>query len=95
MEEVIQTYRHITYNSKSLNNTSHLVFLVDISLQYSTSHFCRVENGHTVMDSMGSCLTVPVYVAKTREPLRLSRGDLDPRFPNRLLNKVINTDHIF
>ncbi|XP_021942634.1 probable 3',5'-cyclic phosphodiesterase pde-5 isoform X3 [Zootermopsis nevadensis] len=47
----------------------------------------RLENGQTVMERMGSDLTVPVYVAKTREPLRLSRGELDPRFPDRLPNK--------
>jgi hypothetical protein len=36
----------------------------------------------------GSNLTVPVYVARTREPLRLSRGDLDARFPDGLHDKV-------
>jgi hypothetical protein len=54
-----------------------------------------MENEQAVMKRMGSCPTVPVYVAKTREPLRLSRGDLDPRFPDRLPNKVKYTDHIF
>jgi hypothetical protein len=47
-----------------------------------------MENGEPVMEKTASGLSVPVYVARTREPLRLSRGDLDQRFPGVLLNKV-------
>jgi hypothetical protein len=50
--------------------------------------FCRMENGEPVMEKTPSGLSVPVYVARTREPLRLSRGDLDQRFPGGLLSKV-------
>lgn len=50
--------------------------------------FLRVENGEPVVEKIGSGLTVPVYVARTREPLRLSKGDVDQRFPDGLLNKV-------
>jgi hypothetical protein len=39
---------------------------------------------------VGSSLTVPVYVARKREPLRLSRADLDARFPGALPSKVRN-----
>ena len=34
-------------------------------------------------------ITVPIYVARTREPVRLSRGDVDSRFPEGVPNKVI------
>ncbi|KAJ9601206.1 hypothetical protein L9F63_000626, partial [Diploptera punctata] len=47
-----------------------------------------VENGDALIEKLRPGLTVPVYVARTREPLRLSRGDLDPRFPDSLPNKM-------
>jgi hypothetical protein len=47
-----------------------------------------MENGEALMEKTASSLSVPVYVARTREPLRLSRGDLDKRFPGGLLSKV-------
>ena len=50
--------------------------------------YFRMENGEAVMEKIPSGLSVPVYVARTREPLRLSRGDLEQRFPGGLLNKV-------
>jgi hypothetical protein len=40
-----------------------------------------------MMETLSS-LTVPVYVARTREPLRLSRADLEAKFPDGLPNKV-------
>ena len=50
--------------------------------------FFRMENGEAVMEKIASGLSVPVYVARTREPLRISRGELDQRFPGGLLDKV-------
>jgi len=47
-----------------------------------------MENGEAVMEKIASGFSVPVYVARTREPLRLSRGELDQRFPGGLLGKV-------
>ncbi|KAJ4431360.1 hypothetical protein ANN_19957, partial [Periplaneta americana] len=44
----------------------------------------RKENGEAIVEKMTSGLTVPVYVARTREPLRLSKGSVDPRFPDGL-----------
>jgi hypothetical protein len=50
--------------------------------------FSRVENGGAMLEKTGSSLTVPVYVARTREPLRISKVDLGQRFPDGLLSKV-------
>ena len=47
-----------------------------------------MEKGEAVMEKIGSGLSVPGFVARNREPLRLSRGDLDQRFPGGLLSKV-------
>jgi hypothetical protein len=47
-----------------------------------------METGEPVLEKIASGLSVPLYVARTREPLRLSRGDLDQRFPGGILSKV-------
>lgn len=46
------------------------------------------ENGEPKMQKVKSGLTVPRYVARTREAIRLSRGDVDARFPEGISNKV-------
>lgn len=46
------------------------------------------ENGEPKMQKVKSGLTVPTYVARTREAIRLSRGDVDPRFPEGISTKV-------
>ena len=50
-----------------------------------------MENGEAIIEKLGPGLTEPIYVARTREPLRLSRGEPDPRFPDSLPNKVTST----
>lgn len=48
-----------------------------------------VENGEPTMQrTAAGCVTVPRYVARTRETVRLSRGDVDPRFPDGISNTV-------
>lgn len=44
--------------------------------------------GEPRLEKVKSGLTVPTYVARTREAIRLSRGDVDPRFPDGLSKKV-------
>lgn len=44
--------------------------------------------GEPRLEKVKSGLTVPTYVARTREAIRLSRGDVDPRFPEGLSKKV-------
>lgn len=46
------------------------------------------ENGEPKMQKVKSGLTVPTYVARTREAIRLSRGDVDARFPEGISTKV-------
>lgn len=49
------------------------------------------ENGEPKMQKVtrsGAGLTVPTYVGRTRETIRLSRGDVDSRFPEGISNKV-------
>lgn len=45
--------------------------------------------GEPRLEKVKSGLTVPTYVARTREAIRLSRGDVDPRFPDGLSKKVL------
>jgi cAMP and cAMP-inhibited cGMP 3',5'-cyclic phosphodiesterase 10 len=49
---------------------------------------CLDENGEPKIQKVRSGLTVPIYVARTREPVRLSKGDVDARFPEGILQKV-------
>ncbi|GFG29788.1 hypothetical protein Cfor_03292 [Coptotermes formosanus] len=56
-------------------------------LSFYLGHDGRVENGGAMLEKTGSSLTVPVYVARTREPLRISKVDLGQRFPDGLLSK--------
>lgn len=41
-----------------------------------------------VKEKLKNPLTIPTYVARTREPVRLSKGDVDSRFPDGFLNSV-------
>ena len=45
------------------------------------------EKGEFKMVKVKSDSVIATYVAKTRDPIRLSRGDNDKRFPEELLNK--------
>jgi cAMP and cAMP-inhibited cGMP 3',5'-cyclic phosphodiesterase 10 len=48
---------------------------------------CKNENGEPKLQKIKSGVSVPSYVAKTLEPIRLSRGDIDPRFPDGIPNE--------
>ncbi|KAG4073640.1 hypothetical protein HA402_000864 [Bradysia odoriphaga] len=50
--------------------------------------------GEPRLEKVKSGLTVPTYVARTREAIRLSRGDMDPRFPEGLSRKGEIAHHI-
>lgn len=52
---------------------------------------CVGENGEPKVQKVKTGLTVPSYVARTREPIRLSRGDVDARFPDGIGYKVSDT----
>lgn len=47
--------------------------------------------GEPRLEKVKCGLTVPTYVARTREAIRLSRGDVDARFPDGLSKKVFFT----
>ena len=49
---------------------------------------CKNENGEPKLQKIKSGVSVPYYVSKTLEPVRLSRGDSDPRFPDGIPNDV-------
>lgn len=50
-----------------------------------------MDNGEPRMQKVRSnSHSVPTYVARTREPVRLSRGDSDPRFTNVFAEMVSN-----
>lgn len=51
--------------------------------------------GEPRLEKVKSGLTVPTYVARTREAIRLSRGDVDPRFPDGLAKKVDIFCHVY
>uniref|UniRef100_A0A1B0CY76 Phosphodiesterase n=1 Tax=Lutzomyia longipalpis TaxID=7200 RepID=A0A1B0CY76_LUTLO len=55
-------------------------------------HDTLTEDGEPRLHKIKSGLTVPQYVARTREPVRLTRGDVDARFPEGITNK--DTAHI-
>lgn len=46
------------------------------------------DDGEPIMQKIKSGQTVPTYVARTRETIRLSRGDVDPRFPEGLTKEA-------
>lgn len=47
-----------------------------------------LENGEPKMQKIKTGSSVPNYVARTREAIRLSRGDNDLRFPDAIPNTV-------
>lgn len=63
---------------------NNLTFLMD-------SETCD-ENGDPKVQKITHNPTIPRYVASTREPIRFSRGDADPRFPNGIYDK--DTEHV-
>lgn len=70
------------------------LYLADASDMESTTLYIGqdcYENGEPKMQKSscsGDALTVHTYVARTRETIRLSRGDIDSRFPEGISNKV-------
>lgn len=47
------------------------------------------ENGEPKMQKIKpGAVSVATYVARSREPIRISKGDVDPRFPDSIFNKV-------
>lgn len=53
------------------------------------------KGGEPRLEKVKCGLTVPTYVARTREAIRLSRGDVDARFPEGLSKKVRHVIFIF
>lgn len=48
-----------------------------------------MENGEPKMEKVKcSAYSVPTYVARTRESIRLSKGENDPRFPDGIQETV-------
>lgn len=59
----------------------------DILTLYIGQNCC--ENGEPKMQKMKSgAISIATYVARSREPIRLSKGDVDPRFPENIFSKV-------
>lgn len=50
------------------------------------------ENGEPKTQKISDAAYIPRYVASTREPIRFSRGDIDPRFPKGITDK--ETEHV-
>lgn len=50
---------------------------------------CLDENGEPQVQKIKTGLTIPSYVAKTRELVRMSKGDVDARFPDGVPSQVI------
>lgn len=50
-----------------------------------------MDNGEPKMQKIKCDIhSIPTYVARTREPIRLSKEDQDPRFPDSFVNGVCN-----
>lgn len=48
-----------------------------------------MDNGEPKMQKIKCDIhSIPTYVARTREPIRLSKDDQDPRFPDSFVNAV-------
>lgn len=52
------------------------------------------ENGEPIVQKVKTGLSVPIYVARTREAVRLSRGDVDARFPDGIPSNKEDIAHI-
>lgn len=48
----------------------------------------KTETGEPKLFKIKSGVTMPTYVARTLEPVRLSRGEIDPRFPDSVWDGV-------
>lgn len=55
---------------------------------------CTSENGELNVQNTKSNITIPTYVARTQEPIRLSRGKVDSRFPDEVMEEVSSYDVI-
>nr|XP_015833958.1 PREDICTED: probable 3',5'-cyclic phosphodiesterase pde-5 isoform X3 [Tribolium castaneum] len=74
----------------AVNADGFRLYLVDKGDPESLALFlgieCKNENGEPKLQKIKSGVSVPLYVAKTLEPVRLSRGEADPRFPDGIPN---------
>lgn len=48
----------------------------------------KTDSGEPKLQRLRSGVSVPTYVARTHEPIRLSRGETDVRFPDGIYNEV-------
>lgn len=54
-----------------------------------------LDNGEPKFQKVGAGITVPEYVARTREAVRLHKKDVDARFPNGIPNAVRIFDYFY
>lgn len=65
------------------------LYLSDANPQLALSLYLGEKNGKPVIEVVDvKAAAIPYFVANTREPVRISRGDEDPRFPNAVPPKV-------
>lgn len=72
------------------------LFLVNPSEPDKLTHFldpeCTSENGEPAMQKTRTNTAVSKYVARTQEPIRLSRGKVDSKFPDGIMEEVSSCD---
>lgn len=66
------------------------LYLGDSKPQPLLSLYLGDKNGAPVMEIVDATVApIPYFVANSREPVRMSRGDNDARFPNGVPSKVL------
>lgn len=72
------------------------LFLVNPSEPDKLTHFLDPEytslNGELTLQNTKTNITISTYVARTKEPIRLSRGKDDSRLPDGIMDYVSSFD---
>lgn len=68
------------------------LYLANPSEPETLNHFldpdCISQNGDPKIQTTKNSVTISAYVARTQQPLRLSKDELDSRFPDRIKEEV-------
>lgn len=74
--------------SSATNATGFHLYLVDGDPEVLSLYTEHTDNSPPTIQRIKAGFSIPKYVARTREPVRVSKGDIDSRFPEGIARSV-------